>query len=61
MEEDVHNVVNDLITILKQSIEGENLNTLKAIVADVNNFYKGDRLTGTIALVNMIQRLWPTE
>ena len=50
MEEDVHNVVNDLITILKQSIEGENLNTLKAIVADVNNFYKGDRLTGTIAL-----------
>ena len=38
MEEDVHNVVNDLITILKQSIEGENLNTLKAIVADVNNF-----------------------
>lgn len=50
MEEDVHNVVNDLITALKQSIEGENLNTLKAIVGDVNNYYKGDKLTGTISL-----------
>ncbi len=50
MEEDVHNVVNDLITALKQSIEGENLNTLKAIVGDVNNYYRGDKLTGTISL-----------
>ena len=50
MEEDVHNVVNDLITAIKQSIEGENLNTLKAIVADVNNYYRGDKLTGTISL-----------
>ena len=50
MEEDVHNVVNDLITVIKQSIEGENLNTLKAIVGDVNNYYRGDKLTGTISL-----------
>ena len=35
---------------LKQSIEGENLNTLKAIVGDVNNYYRGDKLTGTISL-----------
>ncbi|MAQ00171.1 MAG: hypothetical protein CMC51_05120 [Flavobacteriaceae bacterium] len=50
LEEDILNVVNKLITVLKQSIEGENLNTLKAIVGDVNNYYRGDKLTGTISL-----------
>ena len=50
MEEDIHSVVNDLITAIKQSIEGENLNTLKAIVAGVNNYFRGDKLTGTISL-----------
>ena len=52
MEEDIHSVVNDLITAIKQSIEGENLNTLKAIVAGVNNYFRGDKLTGTISPVS---------
>jgi len=50
MEEDVRSVVGDLLTAIKQSIEGENLNTLKAIVAGVNNYFRGDKLTGTISL-----------
>ena len=50
MEEDVRSVVADLLNAIKQSIEGENLNTLKAIVAGVNNYFRGDKLTGTISL-----------
>ena len=50
IQEDAENLLNTIISNVNEIILGENLNTLQAIVRDVNVFYENSKLEGKIAL-----------